>query len=134
MKKVLAGLLLAWGVPISIGMVVAALWPETPREDREGAIAALVFFGLPPVVTGSWLLHSTRQDTRAALAKSEHALEQIFLAEIQANDGVVNPILFATKAGISLTETKAYLDQKAVQLNALYEVPETGGVVYRFPL
>lgn len=132
LKKAIAGLLLLWGVPLSIWAVVDSFNPETPREEKEGAIAALVLFGLPPIAISGFLIHNLRQQHRTVQETSDRALEQIFLEELQANNGLINPIVFATKADLTLDEAKAYLDEKAVQLNALYEATDNGGVVYRF--
>ena len=133
-KKIVAGLLLLWGLPLSIWALTETLNPNLSAEDKEGALPALVFFGLPPVVIGGLLIHSLQQQHKSSQEKSDREIEQLFLQELQASGGVINPIIFATKAGLSLDETKIYLDEKAVQLNALYEATEQGGVVYRFPL
>lgn len=134
LKKIVAGLLLLWGIPISIYAVVETFNPNVSQEDKEGAIAALIIFGLPPVAIGGLLLHSLQQQSKHETTKSERELEKIFLTELQENAGIINPIVFATKTSLSLDETKAYLDEKATQLNGLYEATETGGVVYRFPI
>jgi hypothetical protein len=134
LKKILAGLLLLWGLPISVWAVVDSLNPETAKEDREGAIAALIIFGLPPVAMGGWLLSSLRQQNTVSQKQKQRALEQQFLQMLQENNGVINPIVFATKTQLSLDEAKTYLDEKAVQLNGLYEATASGGIEYHFPL
>lgn len=134
LKKTAAGLLLLWGVPLSIWAIADTFNPETSAEDKEGAIAALIIFGIPPIAISGLLIHSLHQQHQTVTQKSERELEQLFLTELQAQEGVINPIVFATKAAISLDEAKAYLDAKAVQLNGLYEVTETGGITYRFSI
>ena len=134
LKKIFVGLLLLWGLPLSIYCVVELLNPEVSSEDKEGAGAALVLFGLPPIAVSGLLIHSLRQQHQASEAKSDREIELLFLTEIQGNNGIVNPLIFATKTDLSLDETKAYLDEKAVQLNGLYEATETGGIIYRFPI
>ncbi|MGF1458614.1 MAG: hypothetical protein ACFBSG_06255 [Leptolyngbyaceae cyanobacterium] len=134
LKKFAAGLLLLWGLPLSIWAVADSFNPETSQEDKEGAIAALIFFGLPPIAISGLLIHHLNQQHQASQSRSQRELEQLFLAELQANNGTINPIIFATKADISLDDCKAYLDTKARQLNGLYEATDTGGILYRFPL
>jgi hypothetical protein len=134
LKKIVAGFLLLWGLPISIWATLDTFNPETPTEDKEGAIAALCFFGLPPVAISGLLIHSLRQQHRLTTDKSDRALEQLFLSELQANNGVISPVMFATKANLTLEEAKAFLDDKAVQLNAFFEATDTGGIVYHFPV
>ena len=133
-KKAAVGLLLLWGVPLSIWAMVDTFNPNTPAEDKEGSIAALILFGLPPIAISGLLIHSLHREHHTTTQKSDRELEQLFLAELQANEGVINPIIFATKTQLSLDETKEYLDGKAVQLNGLYEATETGGIIYRFPI
>lgn len=132
LQKTVAGLLLLWGLPLSIWAITDTLNPDTPAEDKEGAIAALVFFGLPPVAIGGFLIHHLRQTHHTTEENSDRALEKLFLQELQEQQGLINPIVFATKTNLTLEEAKTYLDEKAIQLNATYEATETGGVVYRF--
>lgn len=134
LKKIAIGLLLLWGVPISIWATVDSLNPKTPQAEKDGSIAALIVFGLPPIAISGLLMHSLHQQHKSDAKKSDRELEQLFLAELQANDGVISPIVFATKSDLTLDETKVYLDTKALQLNALYEATDAGGVVYRFPV
>ncbi len=134
LKKMVVGLLLLWGLPLSIYCVVELLNPEVSAEDKQGAGAALVLFGLPPLAISGLLIHSLRQQHQASEDKSDREIELHFLTELQANNGVVNPIIFATKTDLSLEEAKTYLDEKAVQLNGLYEATENGGIIYRFPI
>ncbi|NEQ46033.1 MAG: hypothetical protein F6K00_21820 [Leptolyngbya sp. SIOISBB] len=132
MKKFAAGVLLLLGITLSLALIADILDPET---DRPGdSVAALVLFGLPPIALSGLLIHSLRQQHQANEQKSDREVEQLFLAEIQANDGVVSPIIFATKADLSIEDAKTYLDEKAVQLNGLYEATESGGITYRFPI
>ncbi|NER84895.1 MAG: hypothetical protein F6K42_36345 [Leptolyngbya sp. SIO1D8] len=133
-KKIVAGLLLIWGMPISLMAIVNLVNPQTAAEDKEGALAALAIFGLPPIALGGWLVFNLRQNRQALLAQEEQELEQLFLQIIQDNKGVVTLVTFATQTNLSLEASKTYLDEKAIQLNGLYEVSEAGGIVYRFPL
>ena len=131
-KKFAAGVLLLVGIPLSLALIADIFDPET---DRTGdSVAALVLFGLPPIALSGLLIHSLRQQHQASEQKSDREIEQLFLTEIQTNDGVVSPIIFATKTDLSLEDTKTYLDAKAVQLNGLYEATDSGGIIYRFPL
>ena len=134
LKKIAAGLLLLCGLPLTLALTVDLLNPDLSPEDKEGSVPAIVLFGLPPIAIAGWLIYSLRQQHESATNKSDREIEQLFLQELQANGGVISPIIFATKTELSLDEAKTYLDQKAVQLNASYEATEQGGVDYRFPL
>jgi hypothetical protein len=132
LKKFAAGMLLVSGVTLSLALIVDIVDPET--DGTGDSVAALILFGLPPIAISGLLIHSLRQQHQANEQKSDREIELLFLTEIQANNGVVNPIIFATKTDLSLDESKAYLDEKAVQLNGLYEATESGGIIYRFPI
>ncbi len=134
LKKTVVWLLLLWGIPVSIWATVDTLNPNLSAEDKEGALPALILLGLPPIAISGLLIHSLRQQHQASERKSDREIEQLFIAEIQANGGVVSPIIFATKTELSIEDAKTYLDEKAVQLNGLYEVTESGGITYRFPI
>lgn len=133
LRKLMAGLLLLWGLPLSLWAVIEAANPEVDSEQRQGAIAALCLFGLPAVAGGGWLVYGLHQQHRAALQQSNQALEQLFLQLLQESQGEVHPILFATKAQIPLDQAKAYLDKKALLLNGNFEATDSGGILYRFP-
>jgi len=132
--KIAAGLLLLIGVPITILASVDVLNPQTSDEDRGDSFAALMILGLPPTVLGGLFVYSLRQQRQAFKERDDLALEQMFLKLLQENQGAVSPIVFATQAQLSLDEAKKFLDEKAVQLNGLYEATEMGGIIYRFPL
>ncbi|PSN19460.1 hypothetical protein C7271_07200 [filamentous cyanobacterium CCP5] len=133
LRKLAAGLLLLWGLPLSLWAVLEAANPEVDSEQRQGAIAALCLFGLPAVAAGGWLVYGLHQQHRSAIERETQALEQLFLQLLQETQGEIHPIVFATKAQLPLDQAKVYLDQKARLLNGNFDATESGGIIYRFP-
>jgi hypothetical protein len=133
LKKIGTGIFLFIGLPITLFAIVSVINPSTSAKDREGAAAALVFFGLPPTVLGGWLVWNLHQQHQGAIGQLAREQEQLFLELLKAQGGKLTALQFATAAKIPFAEAKTYLDQKAVQMNAVFDVTETGGITYRFP-
>lgn len=134
LQKVSAGFCLLIGLPIIIMATVEILNPATNEEDRSGSMAALVIFGLPPTALGAWLTWNLRQQHVRSLEDLADQQEQRFLQLLQDQKGDLTVLQFATATQLSLEESKVYLDEKAQQLNASFDVLDNGAVVYRFPL
>ena len=136
LKKFAAGILLFMGLPITLFALVSVVSP-TDAEDREGAIAALLLFGLPPTAVGGWLvwdLYQQHQNASKALERERsRERERLFLQLLKARGGKLTALQFATEADMSFEEAKEYLDRKAAQMNAFADVTDEGSIVYRFP-
>ena len=133
LKKIFAGLLLIIGVSITSLVSIDFLNPNSTQEDKEGALAAVFLFGVPSTAIGSWLLWSLKQDDKQRINQLEQQKEQIFLNLSQETEGKITITQFALTAQISIEEAKEYLDIKAKQLDANFEVSNEGGIVYKFP-
>jgi hypothetical protein len=133
-KQALAGLFLLIGLPITLWAIVDVANPATDAEQREGAGAALAFFGLPPTVLGAWLVWDLRQHQQQSSEALLQQQEQQFLRLLQAHGGELTVIQFATETQMSLEDSKEFLDQQAKFLNASFDVSDTGAIVYRFPV
>jgi len=107
--------------------------PNSPKKDKEGALAAIVLFSLPSAAMGTWLIWSLRQQNQKKLEQLNLAKEQLLLHLIQQNQGKITVTGFATSAQISIEEAQQYLDEKAKQLNANFEATDEGFIIYQFP-
>ena len=90
--------------------------------------------GVPAIAAGTWLVWKEKKKQDDLLEVRQRQLEFNFLTTLQANDGSITPISFAIANQLSLEESKQYLDKKATELNADFEVTEDGGVSYKFYL
>ncbi|MBE9039536.1 hypothetical protein IQ235_01835 [Oscillatoriales cyanobacterium LEGE 11467] len=137
-KKVAATFLLIFGVPLSVWAIAEIVNPNSTSEDREDAIAALAILTLPPTALGSWLvwgLHKEHQQKLNAQFKAEgDLLQSVFFRILEDNGGQMTILRLAKEAQISGEEARVYLDRKAVEFNATFEVGEQGEITYQFHL
>lgn len=127
--KIAIGLLLGCGIPLTAMATAELLDPTNPPQDREEAKAALVIFGLAPVSLGGLLLwkgkrHSQQQQT--------NRLQSRFFDLLQINHGYITPLQFAMATGLNGKIAKAYLDERAREFDAVYNVTVDGTIVYYF--
>lgn len=129
LSKTIAVILLMLGVPLTIAMLVDVANPKA--SNKEGAMAAVIFFGLPPTVLGSWMLIDGQRKARLA---TNDRLQSHFFQVLQQQEGRITPLSLAMVTGVSGQVAKAFLDQKAKEFDASFEVDETGNVIYCFSL
>lgn len=137
-KKVLAICLLLFGIPFSTMAIVDIFNPKNTPKDKSDAIAALTILTLPSTAVGSWLILSLAQQKRkeqALLIEAEQKrISLVFLELVDNNAGSITVFQLARNAEISIKDAKQYLDDKAKEFNAVFEVNEEGNILYRFPL
>ncbi|MEO1144785.1 MAG: hypothetical protein AAFY26_04185 [Cyanobacteria bacterium J06638_22] len=131
-QKILIGFMFLIGVPVLLLGVSEWVNPNADAEDKDGATAAIIFLGLPPTALGGFLLWNLRANAPKDKRNPELEREQHFLDLLQANEGRLTPIRVAAEMNMTIAEAKIYLDQKAKQLNATFDVSEEGGIIYRF--
>lgn len=129
LSKTIAIILLMLGAPLTIAMLVDFANPKA--ANKEGAMAAVIFFGLPPTVLGSWMLIDGQRKDRLA---AHDRLQSNFFQVLQQQNGRITPLSLAMATGVSGQVAKAFLDEKAKEFNANFEVDETGNVLYCFSL
>jgi hypothetical protein len=132
-QKISVGILFTFGFMFLMVTAVSVLKPVQTEKDRSAALGGLVL-GVPPTAAGIWVILEAR---RKATLKQKHGLldlESTFLQMLKANGGRIATIDFALEAKLPLAEAKQYLDRKAQELDASFDVSEDGGIKYRFPL
>ena len=122
---------LLFGLLISLVAVSKLQHPQTPAQDREELKASLVFVGLPLVSLGGWLIWTGRQQAERQQAD---LLRDGFFKVLRKNQGYVSVIQFAMATGLEGRLAKAYLDDRALEFNADYDVSEAGNITYYFEL
>ena len=133
MQKIFAGILFSLGF-IFLTVTVSSLTTKNPTpKDRSAAMGGIII-GVPALAAGTWIVWREKKKHDDLLEVRQRQLEFNFLSTLQANNGSITPISFAIANQLSLEESKQYLDKKAVQLNAEFEVTEDGGVSYKFYL
>jgi hypothetical protein len=124
-------LLLGLGVPVTLLATVELLNPKLDSIDREETLDALMVFGLPPTALSGWLIWSAN---RKAQQEKQDRLRTAFFQLLQENQGHITPIRLAMATGLEGHTAKAYLDDRAKEFNALYNISEAGNLSYYFEL
>lgn len=100
------------------------------REAKDTMLAG-VALGVPLLVGGSWLIWGAKQQNQKQL---RDRLQSTFYDLVEKNQGRISVLLFAKEANITGTEAKQYLDLKAKEFNALFDLSNEGGIYYYFHL
>ncbi|WNZ25685.1 hypothetical protein HJG54_24500 [Leptolyngbya sp. NK1-12] len=129
--KVAIGLLLGWGILITLLATAKLLDPDNPPQEREEAKVALVMFGLAPASLGGWIWYGAR---RQAQQQQTQQLQSRFFTLLQNNNGHITALQLAMVTGLDGNLVKAYLDEQAKAFDAIYDVTADGTVVYYFEL
>jgi hypothetical protein len=98
------------------------------QKRLDGGVACLVF-GVPMVAWGGWIFRGLGRDKQKALSDRLNATFAKLLAD---NRGQITLLGFALEAGLDGTAAKAYLDDRAKEYNANFDVDEEGNLTYRF--
>jgi predicted transcriptional regulator len=128
-QTIAAGILLGVGLPISLIATFPLLDQHAPRNTKEGALGALILLGLPPVGLGSWLAISHWRNSQR---QERDRLQVIFYRLLTEGSGHINTLRFSMESNLSGTEAKSYLDDRAREFNAAYNVSEEGKISYYF--
>ena len=133
-QKISAGILIAVSLMIAVMMLGELANPKA--KDKEGAFAALIIFALPPGALGQFLiwnvLRTERKEKEALALKESDRLQSIFYLLLKKHSGELTPLLFAMETRLSAGEARTYLDQKAKEFEANFEVDDRGDITYRF--
>jgi ribosomal protein L7/L12 len=128
--KLAAGVLLGLGVPIVLGMTVT-LADQKSADDKGGAAVALCVFGLAPSALGGWLIVGARRKDQQAMSDR---LQTAFFHLLKQGNGRITALGFAMETGLTGAMAKSYLDERASEFGANFDVDDDGNMFYRFNL
>ncbi|MBC7825792.1 MAG: ribosomal protein L7/L12 [Candidatus Parcubacteria bacterium] len=128
-NTIVAGMLLGIGLPISLVCVLDLIQGNLNDSVQSDMITALIFLGLLPLAIGSWLAFN---NTRQSKKSERDRLQRVFFNLLRDGDGNINVLRFSMEANISGAEAKIYLDERAKEFNAAFNVSEEGRVFYYF--
>jgi len=121
--------LLGIGVPIVLFAVTDLANPKS--DNKEGAFVALCLFGLSPTALGSWLVINGRRNSEQ---ERRDRLQATFYRLLKQGNGRITPLSFAMETSLPGELAKAYLDERAREFGANFDVDEAGNMFYRFNL
>lgn len=129
-SKIIAGTLIGIGLLGSLALVEDLINPQASVEDKAEAPSGLVFT-LAMTGTGAWMF---RQGHRKFRQQERDRLRAVFFKLLQENNGHITTLQFAMEAGLEGELAKAYLDDRAREFNAAYDISEAGNISYHFDL
>lgn len=116
-----------------------APFSEETAGDKVGIfmVCLALTFGLSKL--GKWSFKKPEKaiaytPPAGTVKQTKDEIQATFYRLLRANNGNITVMRLAMDAGLSGKEAQAYLDEKAKEFNANYEVSDKGDIVYRFPL
>ncbi|OLT59607.1 hypothetical protein [Moorena bouillonii] len=129
-KKLSAGLVLSLGILLLTVPVVVSTRREATSQDKVDALGSLIV-GIPATFWGIWLAWRIyRQEQKEVF---EH-LQSTFYRLIQDENGRISVLKLAIAAKLPIAVAQDYLDHKARECDATFEVSEEGKIFYNFTL
>ena len=111
---------------------------STPNvnEARDTAIGGLIL-GVPSVLLGGWLAlgayRQGQQEKKAIAQQAGDRLHSTFFRLLQAGNGHITILQFALEAQLTATAARQYLDERAKEFDATFDVSHEGAISYYFP-
>ena len=129
LKTIWATVLLSLGI-VLIGSGIYAPFNSaiSKEEQREEAIACLVF-GVPLAAWGGLIVLGLRQDKQQ---QERDRLNAAFSKLLTQSDGRITTLAFSMETGLPGNMAKVYLDERAKEFDANFDVDDEGNVNYRF--
>ncbi|MEA5617702.1 hypothetical protein VB711_07610 [Cronbergia sp. UHCC 0137] len=101
----------------------------------ERAVGGLIY-GVPTFLLGGWLAlglyRQSRLEKKALNQQVNENLQYLFYQMLKENHGRITLLSFAMQSQLPALEARYYLDEKAKEFNANFQVNEEGGVSYHF--
>jgi ribosomal protein L7/L12 len=111
---------------------------STPNvnEARDTAIGGLIL-GVPSVLLGGLLAlgayRQGQQEKKAIAQPAGDRFQSTFFELLQAGNGYITILQFALETQLTATAARQYLDEKAKEFDATFDVSNEGAISYYFP-
>jgi hypothetical protein len=125
--KLFGGLLLAGGGTVSLGILLGVLLGHPVGVLLTVLLTLLVIFGLVPIALGGVMIYSS-------FKADAHALRDRFFSQLQANQGKLSVLGFASATRMEPAIARRHLDVWAREFHANFEVTDEGDIFYVFPI
>lgn len=97
-----------------------------------------LIFGVPTLILGGWLslglYRRSQQEKKAINQQLNDQLQFIFYQMLQENQGRMTVTGFAIQSQLPAITARQYLDEKAKEFNANFQVSEEGAISYHFDI
>lgn len=131
LKKVAAGVLIGLGSLCLAAGLYAPFNKTITSEERVSEFAACLAFGAPLTAWGTWIAWGLRQQNQKQLRDRHQAS---FFSLLQQGNGRITPLSFAMATGLTGEIAKTYLDERAREFSANFDVDDEGNMFYCFNL
>ncbi len=136
LKKSASALLMLLGLSV-LGIATQKLSnPETPAQDREELKACIFLLGLPCTLQGGLMAWGLYRDNKVGYhlhtQNERERIQSIFYQVIQDQNGKITVMRLAMETGLSVKKARKFLDEKAVEFDADFEVSDRGEIFYSF--
>jgi hypothetical protein len=137
-KLSLSALFIPFGLLCLLIIATSHLDPKASREEKVDITVGGLIMGLPSLLLGGGLVFNVyqqeqRKKRQQAETKNQH-LQGVFYQLVTENEGKLSVLKFAMATHLSSQEAQEYLDQKAKEFNANFEVDEKGNIFYHFSI
>lgn len=131
-KKVSAGILLSLGF---IFLMVGVSELSKKERDSDTLLGGLAL-GVPMLAGGGWIVwglnRKYRQQLESEKKQKDDRLNSIFFRLLKEEKGKITALRMAMEAEISGEEAREYLDRKAKEFYATFDVDDRGEIFYLF--
>lgn len=139
LKYTLGSLLFSFGFLFLVVFISLIVEPQEDDDVPPAAyVAASVIMAGPPLLGGGLLLWSAARQgvnsRKVQEAKSQAELRDLFFTLLQENQGELSVLKFAMVAELSGEAAREYLDERAKEFGADFNVSDRGEITYVFPL
>ena len=128
-KIVWSSILLSLGLICVAAGLYAPLNSSISQQERVEQSSACLLFGVPMVVWGGWIFRGLGREKREA---AHDRLKAAFAKLLAENQGQITLLAFSLETGLSGAAAKAYLNDRAKEFDAKFDVDEEGNLSYRF--
>lgn len=130
-KRIAAGVLLTFGGIFLIAAISVPFDKDATAEVKTEQFLGCLILGIPPTLWGGWIVWNLHRENRA---KEGDRLRSTFFQVAKENDGCVSVMQFSMAANLPGDKAKEFLDERAKEFSANFDVDEQGGIFYRFPV
>ena len=130
-KRIASGILLILGGILLIAAISVLFDKDENLDTKTEQIIGCLLLGIPPTLWGGWIAWNLRRETRV---KERDRLQAIFFQLAKETDGCMSVMQFSMAANLPGDKAKAFLDERAKEFSANFEVDEQGGIFYQFPI
>lgn len=131
LKQVSASLAIGFGSICIIAAIYAPFNSDLTKREKIDQTWACLLVGVPVTGWGVWILRGLARKQQKEISDR---LNTTFYKMVKENNGQLTVLRFAMEAQLPGKEARQYLDEKAREFQASFDVTENGDVTYRFYL